>query len=366
MNNILLPDINTPDVWERMKSSALPLYMYGTGNGADKIIDEMERRDIPLAGIFASDGFVRSRVFRGHTVRSYGDICREISHFAVIMAFGSSRPEVLENVKKIASERTFYCPDVPAVGNTLFDSDFYRENYENILSVYESFADDESRKVYADIINYKLSGDVRYLFSCGTDDPDHGVIRAESYETLLDLGAYTGDTVRRYIEKCPNLKEIFAVEPDLRAYRKLSAYAETVGQPKINAVNAAAWERDEVLYFTSNAGRGSTLDAGDRSRRHGENDVPVTALSPDSVMNGHSVDFIKYDVEGAEKEALFGSKKIISEFSPDLLVSLYHRSEDIFSLPILVREMCPRHKLYLRRANGVPAWDINLYAIYEV
>ena len=77
------------------------------------------------------------------------------------------------------------------------------------------------------------------------------------------------------------------------------------------------------------------------------------------------MDYIKYDVEGAEAEALMGSRRIIERDAPALLVSAYHRSSDLFRLPLLVHGLNPRYKLYLRRMAGVPAWDINLYAVSE-
>ncbi len=359
-----LPPIGTPDVWQRMANEKVPLFMYGTGNGADKIIDIMESRGIKLNGIFASDGFVRSRTFRGFPVRSYGDICGECRDFAVVLAFGSSRPEVLQNVEKIASERPLYCPDVPAVGDTLFDSAFYDALRDDFLTVYDSFADDESRRVYCEIIKYKLSGDVSHLYaSASAGDPGADVLRYGKYESMLDLGAYTGDTVKSAIESMPHLQRVIAVEPDLRAYKKLSAYADTVGFPLVTPINAAAWDEDTTLTFTSNASRGSTLDSGDRAHRRGEREVSVTALTPDTAANGERIDYVKYDVEGAEARALYGSQSLIRSCCPDMLVSLYHRSEDLYALPMLVRKLAPDHKLYLRRAVGVPAWDINLYVI---
>ena len=60
-----------------------------------------------------------------------------------------------------------------------------------------------------------------------------------------------------------------------------------------------------------------------------------------------------------------GSRHIIERDSPALLVSAYHRSADLFRLPLLVHELNPHYKLYLRRMAGVPAWDINLYAVTE-
>ena len=75
------------------------------------------------------------------------------------------------------------------------------------------------------------------------------------------------------------------------------------------------------------------------------------------------LDFIKYDVEGAERDALLGSRSLIRQDSPRLLVSVYHRSADLWELPLLVRSLYPGASLYLRRMDGVPAWDIELYAV---
>ena len=75
------------------------------------------------------------------------------------------------------------------------------------------------------------------------------------------------------------------------------------------------------------------------------------------------LDYIKYDVEGSEAAALRGSAEVIHRFSPALLVSLYHRSEDLYALPLLIRELNPHYRFYLRRMAGIPAWDINLYCV---
>ncbi len=366
MNNpIILPKKDSFDVWERIASSELPIYIYGTGNGADRILDIMIERGITVSGIFASDGFVRNRVFRGFQVKSYSDICTECDDFAVIIAFGSSRPEVMANVERIAGERTVFCPDVPAVGNTLFNSEFYCKNYDKFNAVLEIWADERSREVYSDIINYKLTGNLYYLdHSSEPEDPAKGILNYANYRSILDLGAYTGDTVRDAIENMPQLEHIIAVEPEPRAFRKLTEYAENQ-EIKIIPINAAAWDADTTLTFTGGTGRGSTTDADGRKSHRGQHSYDVSALTPDSSVKDRAIDFIKYDVEGAEARALRGSLNIIKKYSPDLLVSLYHRGEDLFELPFLVRELCPDHKLYLRRKRGFPAWDINLYAISE-
>ena len=58
------------DIWNALQNEKRPILIYGTGNGADKIIDELNRLGIVISGIFASSGFVRSRSFRGFQVIS--------------------------------------------------------------------------------------------------------------------------------------------------------------------------------------------------------------------------------------------------------------------------------------------------------
>ena len=88
----------------------------------------------------------------------------------------------------------------------------------------------------------------------------------------------------------------------------------------------------------------------------------IEGESLDNILDGKTVDYIKYDVEGSEREALLGSEETVKRSYPTLLVSLYHRNEDLFALPLLVKSLFPDYEgFYLRRFRGIPAWDLNLY-----
>ena len=362
MTDFPLPPPDTQDVWDRLAADTRPICIYGTGNGADKIMDELDRRGISVFGVFASDGFVREREFRGHRVVSYGEICRSFDDFVVLLAFGTSRPDVLANIDRIKEEHTLLCPDVPAFGGVIFDSSYYREHYDGFLSLHGALADDESRRVLSLILQYKLTGECSPLYGSASDgEPGEGVLNYERYETMIDLGAYSGDTMRDAIGKMPRLQRIFALEPEPHAYRKLIAYTETVSHPQIITYNAAAWSGNTTIEFTSDSGRGSSASAQGHKRTRTR---IAAALAVDRIADTR-IDYIKFDVEGAEAEALSGSAATIRRDRPDLLVSVYHRTEDLLTLPALVKGLCPNHKLYLRRERGVPAWGINLYAVTE-
>ena len=72
---------NNDDLREKLKKSKKPVFLYGTGNGADKVIDDFNNRGIKISGVFVSDGFCRDRTFRGFKVKTFADIQSENAEF---------------------------------------------------------------------------------------------------------------------------------------------------------------------------------------------------------------------------------------------------------------------------------------------
>ncbi len=348
------------DLWSYLQSTEKTVVMYGMGNGADKILKICERYDITIADFFASDEFVRGHSFHGKTVLRFSDIKEKygVGNIIVLLSFGSALPNVLEQFYHIAKECELYAPDVPVCGNNLFDLSFFHENRQKIEEAYSLLYDEESKKIYRDVISYKLSGDISYLRDAESDKEEvyRSLLAADSIRAAADLGAYNGDTIRELKQFAPNLQEVWAMEPDRRNFRKLNEYASTAESLAIHAIHAAAWSEETVLSFADSGNRNSGAFAKGRS-------VDVPALPLDSVLASAKVDYIKYDVEGAEAEALRGSAHTIRTYRPRLLISAYHRSEDIFELPLYIHHHFPAYRLYLRRYPYVPAWDLNLICI---
>ena len=92
--------------------------------------------------------------------------------------------------------------------------------------------------------------------------------------------------------------------------------------------------------------------------KYGYKNSVIQSVPPtlDSILDGQGADYIKYDVEGG-REALEGSSKTICDFMPDICLSLYHRSEDIFDLPLSSTEW-NQYSLYLRKKKMSSAWEI--------
>ena len=349
------------DLWQKLRDADKPIVMYGMGNGADKILAVFARYGIEVADFFASDGFVRHQQFHGKTVMSYAEICERYEDFIIVVSFGSSLPEVLANVYRLDGERELYIPDVPVVdGTDIFDLEYFEAHRDELSEACELLSDELSKETFCDVILYRLTGKLCYLrrHTVAPDDVMSGILGAESFRNTADLGAYNGDSIRELAGYARELEAVTAFEPDIRTYRKLSAFAETADY-RITACNCAAWSEEKMLSFTAGANRNSTL-ASSEGVKTGAKIKTVAAVPLDSVLTGRC-DYIKYDVEGAEYEAIMGSRGVIGREHPALLVSLYHRSCDIFRLPLLVHSL-GYEKLYIRRYEYVPAWDLNLLA----
>jgi FkbM family methyltransferase len=280
-----------------------------------------------------------------------------------------------------------YIPDVPVCGTDLFNTAFYEAYRHEIDTARALFADEESRRVYDGIIEYKLTGrmDILRATESAPADAYKNILHAEDFLTSADLGAYNGDSIRDLRQYAPALQNVIAFEPDRRNFRKLTEYGTALREAgdtlNLHAIQAGAWSHPTTLTFhgsgNRNAGltdspqeaQGKILPSTADNPYFGKTaEVPVTSLDAvcEELLDADTpMDYIKYDVEGAETEALLGSRRIIERDAPALLVSAYHRSADLFRLPILVHELNPAYKLYLRRMAGVPAWDINLYAVKE-
>lgn len=349
------------DMWEELKNEKRPIVVYGMGNGADKLFDRLDSFGVKVSEVFASDGFVRGHSFRGYKVRSFSEIKEKYGSFVILLSFASNREEVIDMLSEIDKTNNMYVPDMPVAGvEEYFDKDFYNAHYEDIGKAFESLADEQSRAIFSSVVNYKLTGRMKYLLSCySAIDELYSLMPVEKMITTVDAGAYNGDTAREVKAYFPNLKRIYALEPDRKNFKKLTKYSEAEPGIDIKTINAAAWSENVGGVFYGSGNRNSTVVAT-ASFEHSKDEVMMVRIDD---LTDEKIDYIKYDVEGAEREALIGSETVIVRDHPTLLVSLYHRSRDIFELVNFVRETYPEYSLYLRRLKCLPAWEIDLIAV---
>ena len=340
------------DLWTYLKSVSKPIVLYGMGDGADKILSRLTTLGISVSGVFVSDGFVRPKLFHGFPLMSYSDARQKFGDIIVLTAFGSSLPDVMDNIKRISKECELYAPDLPVVGEGTFDTSYYLSRKSEFDFVRSRLADKQSEIVFDNMIEYKLTGNITPLCACETpvSEAFENILRLGKDEVFVDLGAYRGDTVAEFIHYAGTYEKIYAVEPDPKTFKKLVA-----GVPEsVECLNIAISKDDKGAVFDVRSGRNSHISDVGKT-------VPTNSV--DGILNGDRASYIKMDVEGAELDAISGAVHTIQNFAPKLNIAAYHRVGDLVDIPRAVLSLRDDYKIYLRHFKYLPAWDTNFYFI---
>lgn len=181
-------------------------------------------------------------------------------------------------------------------------------------------------------------------------------------EVFWDVGAYTGDTIDAFIEQSgQKFKEIVAFEPNGANYRacleRISTYSEKV-QKRISMHHCGLSNEEGEAYFSAEVSISGGTGTGKEkcAIRRIEN-----ILSPEELYN---VSYIKMDVEGGELPILHSLQNVIEKCYPKLAISIYHKPEDIWTIPLFLKQIQPRYAFYLRHhSNWI--YDTVLYAVYD-
>lgn len=337
--------------WEKIKQSGREVVVYGMGNGADKVLDEFARLDIKVRGVTASDSFVRGQSFRGFTVQKLSEFNGD---FIIAVAFASCIPEVMEHIYSLCDKYRVLVPAVPVCGSEIFNREFVEHNSERLMQAHSLFAED-SKDIFAGCVDFMFGGELDTLRNITTPKSEafKGFFKPRSDEAYLDLGAYRGDTVDELLRYSGgSYGSITALEPDKKTFAKLKTHLS--GMKNITLLQKAIAAREGIVGFNGAAGRQSAIS---------DKGIPTEATSIDSLSREQRFTYIKMDVEGGELEALKGAKETLKRDRPRLNIALYHRSEDIFTLPLAVKELNPDYEFHLRRHPYIPCWDMNMYCV---
>ena len=341
-----------PNVWTALAQADMPIVLYGMGNGADKVLDELEKRNIKAAGVMASDDFCRYQKYRGFTVQKQCDFEEEFDDFMIALCFGSSLPDVMAHIHQVAKQHRLLIPNIPVAGENLMDDRFIERNRQEIEHAYSLLADEPSRRVFKGVLDFYYTGELKYLDAIESDKDEvfEAVLRLRD-ERYLDLGAYRGDTVDEFLHYADGYERIVAVEPNPKNYQKLCEHIAAIGNA--TALHAGIADRVGTMTIGKKAGRMPML--GDRNGV----EIPVTTVDAIDC----SPTYIKIDIEGMEQQMLSGAKQTLLTLKPKLNLAAYHRTEDCFTLINRLHAINPDYRIYLRKHPYIPCWDLNIYAV---
>ena len=222
---------------------------------------------------------------------------------------------------------------------------------EEIRRVEALWADRTSFAAYRAQIEWRLTLDYTVLPS--PTPAEHTYFLPEiallTDERFVDVGAYDGDTLREFYARVPNGRAV-ALEPDPRNWDALVRSVDA----RTTLHRVAAASRAGTLAFRADGTAGAAVCA--------QGEVEVRAERLDDLLAHENPTFLKFDVEGAELDALRGAIATIRRHRPVLAVCLYHKPEDLWEIPLLIASLDLGYRL-LFRVHAEECWESVLYAV---
>ncbi len=192
---------------------------------------------------------------------------------------------------------------------------------------------------------------------------EHRDVRLMPGDVIIDAGAFIGDTAVLFNYKLKGDCEVHCFElldENLALLVKnLEINRVDMNRIHINKLALTDKSEDEIRIKTGKT-QGSTSIYGSGT----QTDTVQTITLDDyvSMTQLQRVDFIKMDIEGAEIPALQGAIQTIRHFKPRLALCLYHKDDDVMTIPKFLKELGVPYRFNFKWVQLTDGWEAVLLA----
>ena len=183
---------------------------------------------------------------------------------------------------------------------------------------------------------------------------------------LVDCGAWIGDSAEDFINFLKDSSKpvlVRAFEMEDNNYNELLSVAKKYNN-NIICYRCGVGNKHQTLYYEKNSDASRVVDY--------KTEYSVDIVPVDEVLNGDSgkASFVKMDLEGYERYALEGMKNLIMNNIPMLAVCVYHKIDDLITIPNIIKEFEQESSLnskfgykYYLRHHSHNAAELVFYAV---
>jgi FkbM family methyltransferase len=158
---------------------------------------------------------------------------------------------------------------------------------------------------------------------------EDGPARIDSGDVVVDLGAHIGTFTRIALNRGASRVVAFEANPrNASSFKK--NFEREIKTGRVSLIEAPIWSETKTVMFEGTSLVGMV----------GESGTPMEAKTLDGVaqeLGLERINFIKSDVEGAERHALLGASNTLAS-RPKLAISSYHYPDDPDVLSKIVKE----------------------------
>ncbi len=223
-----------------------------------------------------------------------------------------------------------------------FDHELLKKNINNLDAVYHMLEDDESKDVYLSLILYRMTLNPMWKPVPEYRQYFHPLIRPKINDVIFDAGAYIGDTAIDFAKLLKNQCQIYAIEPEKTTFEALNRNLKSRKlEDIVTAIPYGLWSERNRLYIEADPTMGYAIV------NEGKQAIDLISLDEYIENSGAIPNLIKMDLEGSELQALQGAKHTISMQKPKLQICVYHKSDDLWTIPLYIKQLNAEYRFYL-------------------
>lgn len=196
--------------------------------------------------------------------------------------------------------------------------------------------------IYNHLLNLNVLEDLIYSFGPHIIKNyfKHSFLAPVQNEIYINAGAHNMQTINDFLAFSPDgYKAIYAVEPDRVMADEICAELNRRKMHDVALVRKALWSSNTTLHFSNE---------GEMMRAEETGNITAKTTTIDDIAQNNHITFITMDIEGAELEALKGAIKTIKTCKPRLAISIYHKLEDICTIPRFIENILPEYRYFIR------------------
>jgi FkbM family methyltransferase len=237
------------------------------------------------------------------------------------------------------------------------DYNYYNEHVDEFENVGNHLMDERSREIYKTYISSQMTGDIEAIQKYSEINQYFADFMPDGYDVFIDIGGYTGDTLIEAKKQLRSVKRYVVFEPDEDNIAALKNNIDKYSIANVQIIEKGAYETSGTLSFSSDGFNSSISEDGDEK---------ISVCAPDDVIHLEDDEkkiLIKMDIEGSEVYAIRGAEKLIKEHHPYLAICVYHKRDDLITIPHLLDEISNNGYSYYLRYYGDNFRELVLYAV---
>ena len=363
------------------------IILFGCGGKGREAIPILKAHNIKIAAVCDNNQAMWGRKFLDEYViqgfdpeiAALEDCCVIIT--ATIVYAAEIQRELQKNYPQIPIYHL--CTPFKVESGLLPESELQARRSE-LAEAYSLLCDDESRGIFLDTLNWKLTGNMLPLnkYPLGYEGYsffDDTFIHTDEQSVYVDVGAYTGDTIACFLMfSRGKFRKIIGVEADRGNYSALSQMVRFSRVEHIETYNLGLWSREEERVFYTNSANekihfGSpnlfqSVDvvADNHSMEQMKDKLTENVLqlkTLDGLLKNEAPTVMKINALAADREIILGGRHIIAQYKPALMLEFGVTQRDVFEMIPLLKQINGGYRFYMRRKRVFEDIKTVLYCV---